>query len=114
MGPSNARRAGRSTVAVAVVAVTVALAAVATSAGTTKPPGVVGRRPGSAIGAPAALDNPACDREAGPYGRFDFVYEGGGGVCVAPFKDGARNGGATAQGVTKNSIKLVVVTPTPM
>ena len=59
----------------------------------------------------AAFANPLCRKDAGPYGNLDFVVEGGGPVCVAEWKDGADNGGATYQGVTKDSIDVVVLVP---
>jgi hypothetical protein len=78
-----------------------------------RPPGVGTPPAGTGIGTAAAMSNPQCDREAGPYGRFDFVYRGSGGVCVVPYRAGSPNGGATARGVTKDTIKLAVVTPNP-
>ena len=59
----------------------------------------------------AAFANPLCRKDAGPYGTLDFVVEGGGPVCVAVWKQGADNGGATYQGVTKDSIDVVVLVP---
>ena len=59
----------------------------------------------------AALANPLCRKDDGPYGTLDFVVEGGGPVCVAVWKEGADNGGATYQGVTKDSIDVVVLVP---
>ncbi|HEY7106575.1 MAG TPA: hypothetical protein VH986_09245, partial [Acidimicrobiia bacterium] len=116
MRGARARRAGCWSVALAAAALAAALgsatggptaagAATAGAAGVGKPP------PGTGIGTEPALRNPRCDRDAGEYGRFDFVYPGSGGVCVVPFAAGSANGGATAQGVTKHSIKLAVVTP---
>src|SRR5262245_49982512 len=66
----------------------------------------------SGMGTQAALDNPACrvDETTGPYGRFDGVQEGTGPVCVKEWK-GKDNGGSTAQGVTKNRIKIVALIP---
>jgi len=57
------------------------------------------------IGTKAALQNPACDPETGRI-RFPTLAAP---QCVKPWKDGADNGGATAQGVTKDSIKVVVL-----
>ena len=73
--------------------------------GTGKPPA------GTGINTAAAFANPLCDKNAGPYGRLDFVVEGGGPVCVAVWKEGKDNGGATYQGVTKDTIKVVVLVP---
>jgi hypothetical protein len=109
---TNARRRLSGTLVAAVV---IACAMTLTSAGATstsgRAPGVGKPPAGTGIGTAAAMSNPACDRDAGPYGRFNFVFEGSGGVCVVPFKAGSKNGGATAQGVTKDSITLAVVTP---
>jgi hypothetical protein len=66
----------------------------------------------SGMGTHAALDNPRCrhdDPQYGPYGRFDSTLRGGGPDCVKVWKAGADNGGATAQGVTKDRIKVVFV-----
>jgi hypothetical protein len=101
-------------VAVAVVLATSSVAGSASEAaeGAEVRPRGVGKPPtGTGIGTEAAFGNPRCNREAGPYGRFDFVYPGSGGVCVAPFDAGSDNGGATSKGVTRDSIKLAVVTP---
>ncbi|HEY7106663.1 MAG TPA: hypothetical protein VH986_09685 [Acidimicrobiia bacterium] len=68
----------------------------------------------SGMGTQAALDNPRCrhdDPKYGPYGRFDSTEIGGGPVCVKEWKPGADNGGATAQGVTKDRILVVALVP---
>jgi hypothetical protein len=95
-----------------VVAITAAAAlpaalagAAARAPGTGKPPA------GTGMNTPAAFANPLCRKDAGPYGNLDFVTEGGGPVCVAVWKKGADNGGATYQGVTKDSIDVVVLVP---
>ena len=54
---------------------------------------------------------PAVPQGRRAHGNLDFVNEGGGPVCVAVWKDGADNGGATYQGVTKDSIDVVVLVP---
>jgi hypothetical protein len=100
------------------VVIASALACAATTGGAATasgghPPGVGAPPAGTGIGTAAAMSNPRCDQDAGPYGRFDFVYQGSGGVCVAPYQAAVGNGGATAQGVTKDTIKLAVVTPNP-
>jgi hypothetical protein len=59
------------------------------------------------VGTRAALNGPQCDAERG---RIKFVYAGW-VPCVKPFAEGANNGGATYQGVTKDSIKVVVRKP---
>ena len=50
-------------------------------------------------------------KRTAPYGQLNSTTVGGGPVCVKPWKDGDNNGGATAQGVTKTSIKVVAVVP---
>src|SRR5262245_35163537 len=72
--------------------------------GTGKPPA------GSGIGTSAALNDPLCDKTAKPYGRFNFVLEGFGPICVAAWKDG-NNGGATYPGVTKDAVKVIAIVP---
>jgi hypothetical protein len=60
------------------------------------------------------LENPRCntdDPRYGVYGRFDSTVKGAGPICVKPWKDGANNGGATYQGVTKDTITVVAVLP---
>ena len=56
------------------------------------------------VGTKAALNGPQCDKERG---RILFVYAGW-VPCVKPWAKNANNGGATYQGVTKDSIKVVV------
>src|SRR4051794_21051179 len=68
----------------------------------------------SGMGTQAALDNPRCRHdkpEYGPYGRFDTTSVGGGAPCVKEWEQGANNGGATSQGVTKDRVKVVFVLP---
>src|SRR5215212_3355257 len=79
--------------------------AAASAPGVGKPP------PGSGINTAAALDNPHCDKTAGPFGRLDFVQKGTGQVCVTVWKGGKDNGGATYQGVTKDKITVVALVP---
>src|SRR5262249_22261068 len=64
----------------------------------------------SGINTAAALADARCDRSAGPYGRFDYVTKGGGPVCVAAWK-GGNNGGATANGVTRDAVKVIAIVP---
>jgi hypothetical protein len=95
---------------VAVVALAVALPATVAAAapqapGTGKPPA------GSGINTAAAMNDPMCDKTAGPYGRFNFILEGTGPACTAAWKNGQNNGGATYQGVTKDAVKVVVLLP---
>ncbi len=92
-------------VAAAFVLPAVSAGAAAQAPGTAKPPA------GSGMNTPAAFANPLCRKDAGPYGRLDFVTQGGGPVCVAEWKKGTSNGGSTSPGVTKDSILIVVLVP---
>ena len=86
---------GAITVALVIGCVATAVGGAATQAGGRA--SGVGKPPaGTGIGTDAAMSNPDCDRDAGSYGRSNFVYQGSGGVCVVPFKAGSDNGGATA------------------
>ena len=63
------------------------------------------------MGTKAALENPKCNADAVEgWGTFSFVTVNGGPFCVVPAP--ADNGGATARGVTADSIKVVVVLAT--
>src|SRR6476661_10542071 len=64
---------------------------------------------GAGIGTSAALNGPNCD-PATKRVKIVYAYLP---PCVAPFKKGASNGGATMQGVTKDTIKVVVYTGIP-
>jgi hypothetical protein len=57
------------------------------------------------VGTKAALQNPDCDPDTERI-RFPTLAAP---PCVKPWKEGADNGGATAQGVTKDTIKVVVL-----
>jgi hypothetical protein len=106
IGSTRLARLGVVTAIATALAVPVASAAAAERApGTGKPPA------GSGINTAAALDNPQCDKSAGPYGRLDFVLAGSGPTCVTPWKTGQDNGGKTYQGVTKDTIKVVALVP---
>lgn len=56
------------------------------------------------IGTEEALSAPDCDRASGKI-KISFVYRP---TCVKPWNDGGDNGGATTQGVTAGSIKVIV------
>ena len=56
------------------------------------------------IGTKSALNSPLCDPATGRIKIPAYLAS----VCVKPWKEGADNGGATYQGVTKDSIKVVV------
>jgi hypothetical protein len=62
---------------------------------------------GAGVGSKDALAQPDCDAQSGRI-RLQFY---GAPPCVRAWQDGADNGGATAQGVTKDSIKVVVLVP---
>lgn len=72
--------------------------------GTGKPPA------GSGIDTRAAYANPRCNRDGGPYGRMGLVTTLTGPVCLPEWK-GKDNGGATYQGVTQDSVKVVAIVP---
>ncbi|MEX1007693.1 MAG: hypothetical protein WD271_07575 [Acidimicrobiia bacterium] len=57
------------------------------------------------INSPAALENTDCDATRKQI-KFPALAAP---ACVKPWKDGANNGGATAQGVTKDAVKVVVL-----
>ena len=91
------RRLGQVVLAVTAVAlVTAGLAGSAT--GAAKAPGTATPPKGSGINTPAALNDPRCTTTNNPYGRWSFVSVGTGPVCVRPFEDGEKNGGATTRG----------------
>jgi hypothetical protein len=97
------------------VALVLALGLAATTADAAeRPSGTVAPTPGSGIGTKAALDNPRCRTggDYGPYGRFDTALVGLGPICVKPWSASQNNGGATAPGVTADSVKVVVFLPT--
>ena len=78
------------------------------------PKGAATPVPGSGIGTAAAIHASRCNTsnpDYGVYGRWNASTEGSGPVCVRPFKEGESNGGATAQGVTKDKISVVAVIP---
>jgi hypothetical protein len=60
------------------------------------------------VGTQAALNGPQCDKERG---RIKFVYQGW-LPCVKPWPANGDNGGVTYPGVTKDSVKVVIRTPT--
>ena len=64
---------------------------------------------GAGIGSSAAINGTNCD-PATKRVKIVYAYLP---PCVAPFKKGANNGGATMQGVTKDTIKVVVYTGIP-
>ena len=89
---------------VRVLAAILTATAVIVGATTTTAAAAIG---GAGVGTKAALAQADCDSATGRL-RFQFY---GAPPCVRPWRDGANNGGATAQGVTKNAIKVVVLIP---
>jgi hypothetical protein len=59
---------------------------------------------GPGIGSAAALSAPDCDRASGKI-KISFLYRP---PCVKPWPAGANNGGATYQGVTATTIRVVI------
>jgi len=95
------------------VFVPVVLAAIAVSGLVAAGPGATAAEGGGAVaravastgaGSDAALDNPACDPATGRF-RWSFYAAP---PCVKEWKDG-DNGGRTVQGVTADSVKVVVL-----
>jgi len=73
-------------------------------------PGTAGAAPSvpkfdPGIGSEAALANPKCDPATKRFRYQNYAAP----LCVKPWKDGDDNGGATAQGVTKTALKVVVL-----
>jgi hypothetical protein len=99
------------TVAFAMLGVTATTAGAQTaSAITVNDDGIGKPPPGSGVGTTAALENPKCNADAiDGWGVFPMLRVDDGPFCVAPAP--ADNGGATYRGVTKDSIKVVVVVP---
>jgi hypothetical protein len=106
----------RSVIAGAVIAALAVVGIATTSAGAqtttvqVNDDGVGSPPPGSGLGTKAALENPKCNADAvDGWGVFPMVTETDGPFCVAPAP--TSNGGATARGVTADTIKVVVVVP---
>ena len=102
------------TLGVALAAATSSLAIMSTPVSAAAPPQpkpVLGKPPaGVGLGSKAALAQANCDQERK---RMNYATVGGGPFCVNPWSDGKDNGGATAPGVTADSVKVLVLTPTP-
>jgi hypothetical protein len=67
-------------------------------------PGIGPQPKGLGMGSTVALAQDTCTDN----GRTSFALEGTGPFCVNPWPAGKDNGGATAQGVTKDSVKVVL------
>ena len=97
---SSRVRVGIGAVVLALVSATLAgLTGGSASAGTS----LAKNDPG--IGSAAALANPKCDPATKRVKYQSYAAP----LCVKPWKDGADNGGATAQGVTAKTIKVAVL-----
>ncbi|HEY7106262.1 MAG TPA: hypothetical protein VH986_07650 [Acidimicrobiia bacterium] len=72
-------------------------------------PGIGPQPKGLGMGSKAALAQDSCTEN----GRTSFALEGTGPFCVNPWPAGKNNGGATAQGVTKDSVKVVIYIENP-
>ena len=86
----------------------------ATSASAASPPDFtgpgIGPQPkGLGMGSKAALAQDNCNDN----GRTSAALEGLGPFCVNPWKEGQNNGGATAQGVTKDKVSVVIYIDNP-
>ena len=76
----------------------------ATSGGGSGGGGASSAATSAGIGSPAALAAPDCDRASGKI-KISFAWRP---ACVVPWPQGSNNGGATAQGVTANEIRIVL------
>src|SRR5262249_5549183 len=117
-GDGMLRRSSRSARLVTAVAAMAVAAGIAVSVapGAVAATGKTGPQPpGQGLGSKAALNGPDCNKDSGRT-TLQYVGDGppgaGGAYCVNPFKEGANNGGATAPGVTKDTVKVVVYIPT--
>jgi hypothetical protein len=91
-------------VAAALAAALVALALGALPSGAASSNDSIARRdPG--VGSAAALANPNCDPSTKRVRYQNYAAP----LCVKPWKQGDDNGGATAQGVTATTVKVVVL-----
>ena len=91
----------------AVCSVTLALAVAALAAVAAVDAGAANRAATSdpGVGSQEALSNPACDPETKRVSMESYSAP----LCVKPWKEGADNGGATAQGVDAKTITVVVL-----
>src|SRR5690242_21812535 len=96
---------GGARVRKSVAAVAVALAVAGLSAAGAPNAGAALAKNDPGIGSAEALQNPQCD----PSVKRVRIQTYAAPLCVKAWNDGDDNGGATAQGVTKDSIKVVVL-----
>jgi hypothetical protein len=109
-------RAGVRTGLVAIVMALVLVMPPVMAQAAARPPGTAAPPAGTGMGTAAAFANPHCNKSGGPYGKLEFVVKqgfpdpGGSPICVAVWK-GKDNGGATYEGVTKDTVKVVALLP---
>ena len=96
--------ATRAVVCIVVCSLALGTTAVAAGAGSNSSSEKVGKYETGAL-TDVAMRNPKCDPTTG---RFKFAFIAA-PPCVKEWKDGTDNGGRTAQGVTADSIKVVVL-----
>ena len=105
MGGSHTRGGAHQRALATIVALAL-VTATASVAGAAGKPGPEVKAAG--VGTEAALASEHCGED----GRLEFPYQGR-PPCTRPLKEGESNGGATAKGVTADSIKVVVLVGTP-
>src|SRR5262245_37496546 len=121
-GNMVARSAGRGSAlrpfvliaaALLVAAMLAPSASAASSSSAKTPKGALKPIPATGMGTAAAMNNPLCNTGSsfGAYGNWSTSIVGNGPPCVVPMKAGAKNSGASAQGVTATAIKVVFVMP---
>jgi len=103
------RHRGRLVAALAVAALAVAANFVTAGEASAGSGGTV-RRFDPGINSAAALASPSCDATRKQIRHYYFAAP----PCVKPWKDGDDNGGATAQGVRRDSVKVVVLQNSPV
>ena len=79
----------------------------------TPPTGALKPVPATGMGTPAAMDDPRCNVGTGfsVYGNWNTARSAPGRRAWRRCKKGEKNGGATATGVTADSVKVVAVIP---
>ncbi len=105
MGTRRGHVVMASAVAVALAAAGLTTAVTAAGAASSRPSAAVARaQKATGQGSDAALENPMCDPDTGRF-RWSFYASP---PCVKEWK-GGDNGGAVAQGVTADTVKVVVL-----
>jgi hypothetical protein len=90
-------------IVVAAVSATAVSATAVAAAGTAGP-----TVKAAGVGTQAALSSPSCETSTG-LTKMNFTARP---QCVRPFRSGEDNGGATAPGITKSAVEVVVLVPT--